>query len=491
MVLSQGHMKQIRNRLVHPCMSILSRCWLGVKQGLAHLRPVVQTMACLGVIGLSGFGGLVADAHAAQLVAGPMAGLPTHQGITLWVQADAEAELRVEYWPQGQAAQSRRTPAYLLRAQDQFVAHVPLFGLAPGQVYEYRVLLGPDDAPGQQAPVYRFQTQSLWQRRSDPPDFTLLAGSCNYGNDGLWDRPGKPYGDRHEAIFSAMAERRPDVTLWLGDNIYFRENEYSSPQGMAARWAQERARPYLRPFLSTGAHLALWDDHDYGPNDSNRSFVFKGESLALHKRYWVNPSAGLPEVPGIFGQASYNDVDFFWLDNRYYRDDHRLNDPRRAMFGAGQMAWLKNALLASTASFKLVAGGSQMLTKGFRGDSWLDYPEEQADFLRFLAETRIEGVFFLSGDVHRSELMRVEFPTYALHELTCSPLTSGIYTDEKLRDRPHLVPGTLVMGQRNFCQIRFEGGRKDRKMQLSVVNDQGQTLWTHTLPRSALSPARP
>jgi alkaline phosphatase D len=458
--------------------------------------PRVRGLAAATVLalGLASLAPLGAVAQAAQVVAGPMAGLPTHQGVTLWVQADAQADLVVEYWPEGKPEQLKRSAPIRLSAAEQFVAQVALFGLAPGQVYEYRVNLGAKPAGKEAAkasPAHRFQTQALWQWRKDPPDFTVLAGSCNYGNDGQWDRPGRPYGDKHEAVFASMAARKPDLTLWLGDNIYFRESEYSSPQGLAARWAQERSRPYLRELLGTGAHLATWDDHDYGPNDSNKSYVFKGEALALHKRYWPNPSAGLPETPGVFGTASYNDVDIFWMDNRYHRDDGRLNDPKRVMYGAEQMAWLKNALLASTATFKLIAGGSQMLTKSPRGDSWLDYPAEQADFLRFLAESRVEGVLFLSGDVHRSELMRVDTPTYPLHELTCSPLTSGVYNDDKLRDRPNLVPGTLVLNQRNFCQIRFEGPRKERQMQLSVVNDQGQTLWTHTLSRNALSVPKP
>ncbi len=478
----------------------LKQWFVGPQARVNAPAPRARALAVGAVLALSlaGLAPTGAMAQAARLVAGPMAGLPTHQSVTLWLQADAEAVVSVEYWPEGKPEQAQRSSPLKLMAAEQFVAQVPLFGLAPGQVYEYRVNLGAGvagkgtaKAAAKTAATHRFQTQALWQWRKDPPDFTVLAGSCNYGNDGQWDRPGRPYGDKHEAVFSAMAALKPDLTLWLGDNIYFRESEYSSPQGLAARWAQERSRPYLRELLGTGAHLATWDDHDYGPNDSNKSYVFKGDALALHKRYWPNPSAGLPETPGVFGTASYNDVDIFWMDNRYHRDDGRLNDPKRVMYGAEQMAWLKNALLASTATFKLIAGGSQMLTKSPRGDSWLDYPAEQADFLRFLAESRVEGVLFLSGDVHRSELMRVDTPTYPLHELTCSPLTSGVYNDDKLRDRPNLVPGTLVLNQRNFCQIRFEGPRKDRKMQLSVVNDQGQTLWTHTLSRNALSVPKP
>lgn len=31
----------------------------------------------------------------------------------------------------------------------------------------------------------------------------------------------------------------------------------------------------LQPFLASTHHYAIWDDHDYGPNDSDRGFYNK------------------------------------------------------------------------------------------------------------------------------------------------------------------------------------------------------------------------
>jgi alkaline phosphatase D len=331
-----------------------------------------------------------------------------------------------------------------------------------------------------------FTTQVLWQWRTDAPDFTVLAGSCNFGNEPLVDRPGKPYGDRHE-IFDIMASQSPDLTLWLGDNLYYREVDYSSREGMAHRWAYERKQPYVQKLLRTGSHASIWDDHDYGPNDSNASFVLKADALDLQKRYWANPSYGLPEVPGSFTTFSFGDADFFMLDNRWYRDDQKLNDPKRAMFGERQIRWLKNALLTSTARFKLIAGGSQFLHKGARGDTWVDYAEEREDFLRFLTESTISGVIFLSGDVHRTELTKIERPgSYPLHDLTCSPMTSGVYMDERLKVRENLVPGTVVLDERNFCHLRFEGARAERRLVLRSIASDGKTQWTHQITAAEL-----
>jgi alkaline phosphatase D len=420
---------------------------------------------------------LTLPAHAARLVSGPMAGPPDLRSVTLWLQADAAARAVIEFWPLDQPAQKQRTEPVALQRAEQFVAQIRVALLKPGTRYAYRVLL--DGKPV--GDVWQFATQALWQWRSDAPDFTLLAGSCAYVNDAEHDRPGRPYGDRHD-IFDRMAEQQPDLTLWLGDNIYLREVDWASPEGMAHRWAHDRRQPQLQKLLRTGGHAAIWDDHEFGPDNANRAHPLKDHALALQKRYWPNPSFGLPETPGAFTSFTFNDVEFFLLDNRWYLDDPALPAADRQMFGPAQMRWLKNALLNSAARFKLIAGGSQMLNPGNAfSDSWAKYPAERDDFLAFLAETRIGGVFFLSGDVHRSELVRVERPgLYPLHDLSCSPMTAGTYVRQELAERAQLVPGTLVMGQRNFCKLRFEGPLAERKLVMQVINADGQPQWTQS-----------
>jgi alkaline phosphatase D len=94
---------------------------------------------------------------------------------------------------------------------------------------------------------------------------------------------------------------------------------------------------------------------------------------------------------------------------------------------------------------------------------------------------------FLSGDVHRTELTKVERPgSYPLHDLTCSPMTSGVYMDERLKVRENLVPGTVVLGERNFCHLRFEGNRAERRLILRSVATDGKTQWTHQITAAEL-----
>lgn len=428
--------------------------------------------------------------HAAQtgeqprLVAGPMPGYSAMRATTIWLQGNHASQVTLEYWPEQQPEQRRATVPQQLTAGQQYTAHIDITGLQPGTRYAYRVLIdgGPQALAGE--PV--FQTQPLWQWHSEPPAFRVLAGSCAYINDAAFDRPGKPYGGNYE-IFEHMAEQQPDMMLWLGDNVYFREADYDSRWAMAERYRHTRALPQLQPLLQATHHYAIWDDHDYGPNDSNRSFPLKEHSLELFRRYWGNPAHGLPDTPGVFTSFTFRDVDFFLLDDRYHRNaDNAPETPAKAMLGEAQLAWLRDALLASRAPFKIIANGNQMLNNKTGREGWNHFGIERSRFLEWLDETGIPGVLFLSGDVHYSALFRMERDGgYPLYELSCSPLTAGARTREFSTHNPLLLPGTYVR-ERNYCQLDFSGPGNARLLKMSVFDAHGQLQWSREIASSEL-----
>jgi len=410
-------------------------------------------------------------ALAAQLIAGPMAGPAGMRSAVIWLQADEAVPVRLEYRPAGTPAGEARSSTMMLQAREDFAAKITLGDLEPGKEYSYRVLLD-----GKEAAAGSVRTQALWQWRGDPPEFRVLLGSCAYFNDPDYDRPGKPYGGGYE-IFASMAAMKPDLTLWLGDNLYFREADYTSAWGMGYRYRHDRALPILQGLLRTGQHAAIWDDHDFGPNNSGAGFHLKAESLRLFQRYWPNPSFGLPGQPGIFTVVHHGDADFFLLDNRWQRDDDRLREAKKQMFGAEQLRWLKNALLNSVATFKVIVGGSQLLNDFNRYEGWVNFPEERAEFLSWLEKQGVRGVFLLSGDRHFTELLKQERGArYPLYDLTCSPLTSSPFASVDETGNTQLVPGTLVR-ERNFCALEFQGPLKDRRMIVKTYDARGKELW--------------
>jgi alkaline phosphatase D len=194
-------------------------------------------------------------------------------------------------------------------------------------------------------------------------------------------------------------------------------------------------------------------------------------------------------VPGAFGWARYGDVDFFLLDDRYYRHPNNYPDvPEKSMFGAAQFEWLKQALLASKARLKIVAGGSQFWNRASRFEGLHQFPQEQKRLADWLVERRIDGVMFLSGDRHFGELLRIERPgAYPLYEYTSSPLTSRAVANPVRgeRENPDIVPGTF-QNRRQFGMIRVSGPANDRRVTLEAYGSDGELLWRHVLPVNEL-----
>ena len=438
-------------------------------------------LVCVAFALASVFSGTPAVAQPARTAL--MHGFADMTSITLWMQTDAPARIEVEFNPENDPGAKRRVAAET-RAADDFVAHLRLANLAPGTAYAYRVFR--DGAPAPLAPG-RFKTQPLWQFRGDPPEFNVAIGSCAHLQD-AYERPASTWGADYRA-YDAIAAKTPDLMLWLGDNIYLREPEWTSLEGMSARYRASRFQPALENLLRATSHVAIWDDHDFGPNDSDGSFVGKANALAAFKRYWPNPTFGLPETPGVFTQVSYGDADFFLLDNRYYRYPNRYPPtPDKAMFGAAQLDWLKRALVASNATFKIVAAGGQFWNARNNYEALHKFPAEHAALLEWITAQRIRGVVFLSGDRHFGSLLRIPRPgTYPLFEFTSSPLTAGVFTNppESERANPDLVAGTLVL-ERNFGMLRFAGPGGARTLTLEAYDWNGALRWRHILPAAEL-----
>ena len=417
-----------------------------------------------------------------------MHGFADQQSITLWLQGQAAARVRVEARPADtDAPRGAGSQVVELDPQADHCAHVRITQLMPGQRYGYTVHLDQPGQPGTLLASGSFRTQALWQWRGDPPTLRLAVGSCAYLNDGVFDRPGTPYG-AGEDIFDAIAATAPDMMLWLGDNIYLREPEWTSREGINRRYRFYREHPRMQKLMSATAHVAIWDDHDFGPNDGDASFVNKAWTLEMFRRYWPAPFAPRPEAT--YGQVSLGDVDIFMLDDRSFRYPNRWPaGPDKLMFGAAQLDWLKRALTASNAPFKLVAGGGQFFNPVSRFETWAKFPDEQQGFLRWLDHSKVPGVVFLSGDRHFAEMVRVERAPgrYPLHELTTSPLTSNPVRkpDEAERNHPSVLPGSFIT-ERNFAMLTVSGPRGARELQVELKDTQGRSLWDWRIAAKAL-----
>lgn len=328
-----------------------------------------------------------------------------------------------------------------------------------------------------QTKIYEFTTQELWQWRKDAPDFSIAFGSCAYVNDTEFDRPGKPYG-QSDSIFNVISAMKPSAMIWGGDNIYLREGDFETQANMEARYIKARQVPSIQKLLSACPQYAVWDDHDFGPNDSHSSFQYKKESLAAFKEMWGNSNYGFPKNENncITGKVSINDVDLYLMDNRSFRIPPGTEGITPQMLGKEQINWLIQDLKSSKASFKLVAIGSQVLSSVADFENYANYKEEREYLLQLLSTNNIKNVVFLTGDRHFTELSEVILNNIRIIDLTASPLTSKPYSNSK-EVNSNRVEGTFV-GEQNFAQITFTGSAKERMINIHLINKLGKTCWT-------------
>ena len=421
---------------------------------------------------------MAAQTATAGLVAGPMLGWAEHRSAMIWLEVSPEIQsVEIKYWEKANpaVAQSRFWMGELF--QEFNPLKVELNNLLPGKMYEYTILL--DEQPIILPYKTEFVTRELWEFRKSAPDFSFLTGSCAYINDADYDRPGKPYGNNF-SIFETMAKTPAAFMLWLGDNIYLREADFSSPYGIAYRYSHDRALADLQRFWAAMPHHAIWDDHDYGNNDADKTFALKNVSRKKFTDYWCEKNYG-DGTNGIYSKFSFADCEFFLLDDRWFRSNDDLPDSVKGtwnldkkMFGDAQIDWLKNSLLGSRATFKFIVTGSQVLNPATKYECFRQYPVEYKDFMDFINQSKISGLLFLTGDRHHSDVIKQERPNkYPLYDITSSSLTAGIglaQGDEK--NNPARVANTLLEAN-NFAKISVSGEKNKRKLTVEFLDVKG------------------
>jgi alkaline phosphatase D len=378
--------------------SKLRRGLLGTAVAAAVLRPLRVLAAAPGY---------------PRLMEGPMVGGVKSDAITLWGRASGEFDIDVEYGTDPDLLEPRRSAPVRVTAETDYTARITLGGLAPGTRYYYRLRV--DGVPD------RYRTTPSWTRTAPAgaAPFRVAFGSC-----------ARHQLDPEQAIFHAIAAAEPDLFFWLGDNIYA---DTASSWVMAEDYRRQRAIASSQPLLRTVPQLAIWDDHDFGLNNSDRGNPLRETSLAAFRNYWANPASGLPDCPGVFFQYAYGGVDFFFLDGRYHRSPNPDPDgPQKTLLGACQRDWLQTALAASRAPFKVLACGSGWSSEdGPAGDTWGAFLAERDALFDFIRDRRIEGVFCLSGDTHFGEVNCIPWSQrggYDIYDLVSSPLAQATGT---------------------------------------------------------------
>jgi len=409
-----------------------------------------------------------------KIQSGPMVGYSTMREVLLWVQTKEEAKVRFEYFDKETPGIRFKTETVTTEKNQGFVARLIADQVLPGKTYTYTLFV--DGRQVKRDYPFEFQSQTLWQWRNDPPEVNFVVGSCNYVNEERFDRPGEPYGSDFE-IFESIYKKGPDFMLWLGDNTYLREPDWSSRTGFLHRYTHTRSLPEVQPLLASTHHYAIWDDHDFGPNDSDGSFWGKEMASEIFQLFWGNPNYDVLGNGGITGTFDWADLQFFLLDNRYFRTSNNNFATERQMLGKEQIDWLINAMASSRAIFKFVAIGGQVLSTEAMHENFATFPKEQRYLLDKIREAKIEGVIFLDGDRHHTGLSRMQESqnVYPIYDLTCSSLTAGAYPNKEELNQYRLEE--TLFGKHNFGLLKVTGPRTDRVLTITIHDKDGEMVW--------------
>jgi len=245
----------------------------------------------------------------------------------------------------------------------------------------------------------------------------------------------------------------------LGDNHYANTNE---PAVQRKYYFDQRNSSGWRGLSSGTPIYAIWDDHDYGPDNSDGTMKGKDLSLQTFREHWANPAYGEPDNPGVYFKFTRANVDFFLLDGRYYRDPNKAtNLAHKTHLGGKQLAWIKRELLASKAAVKVLASGGEWQSFG-TDDSWRSFRQERDELFKFIEDHSIKGVLLISGDRHFTGAYHVEGKWI---EVTVGPLGS---TTATVKNTPEMFLNLSATKGHYYCVYDLDTAATPPKVTLEV-----------------------
>ncbi len=359
-----------------------------------------------------------------RLMQGPMVGAVTDSDARIWVRTSGEFTVAIVYDVTPEFRSPKTTEPVSVTKSRDYTAVITIKGLEPSTEYFYELRVdGIRDRYLEGLEPFRFKTAPA---AGEAADLRVAFGSCPKWQD-----------DRIQPIWPWVSHYEPDIFFWIGDNIY---GDALDPDILREEYRRQREIAGLQPLIQNTSSLAVWDDHDFGLNNHDRTNPVKEGAYEVFLEYWPNPSFGLPEVKGIFYTFTWGRVEFFVIDGRWYRDPCEGPDtPEKTMLGPAQYRWLTEQLDASTAVFKiLVSGSGWSKNKGPGGDSWAAFLHERDRLFDFIRDREITGVVMMSGDTHIGELNVIPWSErggYDFYDMVSSPLAQVI-PDSWLERRP-------------------------------------------------------
>jgi alkaline phosphatase D len=488
---------------------------------------------------------VTSDRDRPQTPHGVMSGDAMSDRAVVWSRTDRPARMLVEWSTSDTFANAVQVRGPHALEPGDFTARVDLQGLPPGQDVFYRVsFLDLGDLRTASAPVIgRFRTAPATRR-----DLTVLWGG---------DTAGQGYGINLEwggmKIYETMRRSNPDLFIHSGDTIYADgpivaerqipggvwKNVTTEEKSKVAETLAEFRGNYkynlldanVRRFNAEVAQIWQWDDHEVTNNWSG-SKSLTADSRYTEKRVPLLIARGArafleyapmryspDESERVYRHVPFGpSLDVFVIDQRSYRapNSHNRQDrsgPDTVYLGRPQMQWLKEGLLRSRATWKIIASdmpigllvgdgrdaeGRPMFEAIANGDGpALGREMEIAELLRAIKHNNVRNVVWLTADTHYTaahfyDPTKAQFTDFdPFWEFMSGPLNAGTFGPNQLdntfgiqvvwhkappQGQVNLPPS---MGMQFFGEVKIDA--RSEAMTVHLRDLTGASLWQTTL----------
>lgn len=231
-----------------------------------------------------------------------------------------------------------------------------------------------------------------------PATFTFGSASCNETAS-------------NHAVFDSIAAKRPLLFVHVGDFNYagvstLAEADYRVPYDTGLSLSRRKAfhRVVPTPYV--------WDDHDFGGNNTDATFVGR---LAARAAYGaIVPSHPLVSPYGIYHTFDVGLVRFILSDLRAFRSPNAMPDGRgKSMMGWTQREWFLDLIAqsaidgtraivwASSNQFSIEENNPNAVDPA---DTWRAFSYERSLIARHMRRVGCPPVIVVSGDAHEIAL---------------------------------------------------------------------------------------
>ncbi|CAG9324367.1 unnamed protein product [Blepharisma stoltei] len=250
----------------------------------------------------------------------------------------------------------------------------------------------------------------------------IAFGSCHHHNRA-----------KNPEIFHSISQWKPDLFLWLGDAVYadILYTHFISFPNNIENWRMlynklKNISEY-QELINTSMISGVWDDHDYGINDGDKTFSMKNESKQLFLEFLGENNSERWNHDGLYQSYTFGNngkrIKIILIDIRWFRDNKKDTDGDS--LGEEQWNWLEKEL-KNPGDITIIGNGLQITVQDRLGPTERWHDKSYNRLMKNLE--KVPGAILLSGDVHIGEILKQNCNKYTIYEVTSSGMTHTAYT---------------------------------------------------------------